>query len=161
MDRFVLSLFQSDETRGEAVSDDDFQNESVFPRRVTAPGAERKRVKQAKHRVCTATDGCARCPDVNPYDFIHCISHFFQLHALVEFYFCCKLQTFFFFCLTTVTYYCCIYGLYLSPIPHIIPYLHIPCMTRVANKPLIQISGRMLNVSMKLSKARAGRCFRW
>ncbi|KAM4541807.1 Fanconi anemia group M protein [Odontesthes bonariensis] len=55
--RHTAALNTSDETRGEAVSDDDFQNESVFTRRVTAPGAERKRVKQAEHRNATRQNG--------------------------------------------------------------------------------------------------------
>lgn len=47
----AAALNTSDELEGEAVSDDDFQKESVFTRRSTAPGAERKSVQrgQAKH----------------------------------------------------------------------------------------------------------------
>nr|XP_019940302.1 PREDICTED: Fanconi anemia group M protein-like [Paralichthys olivaceus] len=47
-------LNTSDETEGEAVSDDDFQNEKVIAHRTPAQGAERKRVKraEAKHAVC-------------------------------------------------------------------------------------------------------------
>ncbi|XP_034432232.1 Fanconi anemia group M protein isoform X1 [Hippoglossus hippoglossus] len=47
-------LNTSDETEGEAVSDDDFQNESVFARRTPAQGGERKRVRraEAKHAAC-------------------------------------------------------------------------------------------------------------
>ncbi|XP_070776576.1 Fanconi anemia group M protein [Enoplosus armatus] len=50
----TAALNTSDEMEGEAVSDDDFQNESVFTRKATAHGAERQRVQQrkAKHAVC-------------------------------------------------------------------------------------------------------------
>ncbi|KAM7375969.1 hypothetical protein PAMP_005723 [Pampus punctatissimus] len=50
----VAALNTSAETEGEAVSDDDFQNESVFTRRSTAQAPERQRVQQAKtkHNVC-------------------------------------------------------------------------------------------------------------
>ncbi|KAM6917402.1 Fanconi anemia group M protein [Lycodopsis pacificus] len=47
----AAALNTSDEMEGEAVSGDDFQKESVFTRRSTAPGAERNSVQrgQAKH----------------------------------------------------------------------------------------------------------------
>ncbi|XP_044023685.1 Fanconi anemia group M protein [Siniperca chuatsi] len=50
----AAALNISDEMEGEAVSDDDFQSESVFTRRSTVHGAERQRVQQhkAKHAVC-------------------------------------------------------------------------------------------------------------
>ncbi|XP_045918056.1 Fanconi anemia group M protein isoform X3 [Micropterus dolomieu] len=52
--RRAAALNTSDEMEGEAVSDDDFQNESVFTRRNLAHGAERQPVQQrkAKHTVC-------------------------------------------------------------------------------------------------------------
>ncbi|XP_076021603.1 Fanconi anemia group M protein [Genypterus blacodes] len=43
----------SDETEGEAASDDDFQNESVFRHRSTAPGPERQRGKAKQSRCRT------------------------------------------------------------------------------------------------------------
>ncbi|XP_029316966.1 Fanconi anemia group M protein isoform X2 [Cottoperca gobio] len=50
----TAALNTSDEQKGEAVSDDDFQNEFAFTRRTTAHGAERERIQQgkAKHPVC-------------------------------------------------------------------------------------------------------------
>ncbi|KAK2825963.1 hypothetical protein Q5P01_020177 [Channa striata] len=50
----AAALNTSDEMEGEAVSDDDFQNDSVFPRRTTAQGGGRQRVQQgkAKRTVC-------------------------------------------------------------------------------------------------------------
>nr|XP_054597628.1 Fanconi anemia group M protein isoform X1 [Nothobranchius furzeri] len=44
----VFALNVTDETQGEAVSDDDFQNESTLPRRTTAPGAKRKQIQQVR-----------------------------------------------------------------------------------------------------------------
>ncbi|CAK6978036.1 Fanconi anemia group M protein, partial [Scomber scombrus] len=44
----VAALNTSDETEGEAVSDDDFQNDSVFTRRTTAHSPEKQRVQQGK-----------------------------------------------------------------------------------------------------------------
>ncbi|XP_039993033.1 Fanconi anemia group M protein [Xiphias gladius] len=54
----AAALNTSDETEGEAVSDDDFQNESVFTRRTTAQGAERKQVQQAKAKHTIYRKGC-------------------------------------------------------------------------------------------------------
>ncbi|XP_028422471.1 Fanconi anemia group M protein isoform X1 [Perca flavescens] len=50
----TVALNTSDEMQSEAVSDDDFQNESGFTRRATSHGAERQRVQRgkAKHPVC-------------------------------------------------------------------------------------------------------------
>ncbi|XP_044230409.1 Fanconi anemia group M protein [Thunnus albacares] len=50
----AAALDISDEMEGEAVSDDDFQNESVFIRRTTAHAPERQRVQQGKtkHNIC-------------------------------------------------------------------------------------------------------------
>ncbi|XP_049917156.1 Fanconi anemia group M protein [Epinephelus moara] len=53
----TTALNTSDVTEGEAVSDDDFQNESVFTRRPTAPGAERERVQQGKAKHPTRRKG--------------------------------------------------------------------------------------------------------
>lgn len=49
--RRAAALNTSDEMEGDAVSDDDFQSESLFTRRTAADGAERKRVQrgEAKH----------------------------------------------------------------------------------------------------------------
>ncbi|XP_023151440.2 Fanconi anemia group M protein [Amphiprion ocellaris] len=49
----AAALNTSDETEHEAVSDDDFQNQSVFTRRTTPKGAQRQPVKQtkAKHTI--------------------------------------------------------------------------------------------------------------
>ncbi|KAF0044281.1 hypothetical protein F2P81_003439 [Scophthalmus maximus] len=55
--KLAAPLNTSDETDGGAVSDDDFQNESVLTRRTAAQGAEGKRAQRAKAKVCTATDG--------------------------------------------------------------------------------------------------------
>ncbi|KAM9354495.1 Fanconi anemia group M protein [Pholidichthys leucotaenia] len=46
----TAALNTSDETEAQAISDDDFQSESVFKRRATARGVERSRAK-AKHTV--------------------------------------------------------------------------------------------------------------
>lgn len=62
---FSVFFLQSDEIEGEALSDDDFQNESVFTRRTKAQGAERQRVQEGKAKVCMATDGSAGCCDLN------------------------------------------------------------------------------------------------
>lgn len=67
---FFIGL-QSNETEGEALSDDDFQNESVFTRRTTAEGAERQRVQQGKAKVCVTTDGSTGCCDRNQNDIIY------------------------------------------------------------------------------------------
>ncbi|XP_051237234.1 Fanconi anemia group M protein isoform X2 [Dicentrarchus labrax] len=48
----VAALNTSDEIEGEAVSDDDFQNESAFTRRTTATGGQRVQQGKAKHTVC-------------------------------------------------------------------------------------------------------------
>nr|XP_020446624.1 LOW QUALITY PROTEIN: Fanconi anemia group M protein [Monopterus albus] len=48
----AAALNTSDETDGKALSDDDFQNDSVFARKTTAQGAERQRVQRNKHTVC-------------------------------------------------------------------------------------------------------------
>lgn len=58
-DSFVLLIcLQSDDFEGEAVSDDDFQNESVSTHR-SAAAAERQRVQKGKTKVCVATGGSA------------------------------------------------------------------------------------------------------
>lgn len=76
-----------DETEVEAVSDDDFQNESSFTRR-TAVGAERQRVQLGKAKVCVATDGCAGCCDLNLNDVIYppcfCSRHHMQQMTPVQ-----------------------------------------------------------------------------
>lgn len=64
----LFSVFQSDETGGESVSDDDFQNESVSVCRATVQRAERKR---AKAKVC-ATDGSAGCCDLRSVFSCNC-----------------------------------------------------------------------------------------
>ncbi|XP_041828193.1 Fanconi anemia group M protein [Melanotaenia boesemani] len=46
----IRALNTSDEMQGEAVSDDDFQNDSTFTCRTTAPAAERRCVQQAKQK---------------------------------------------------------------------------------------------------------------
>ncbi|CAG5866520.1 unnamed protein product, partial [Menidia menidia] len=51
------ALNTSDESQEEAVSDEDFQNESMITRRTTAPYAKRKRAKQAKHKNTTCPKG--------------------------------------------------------------------------------------------------------
>ncbi|XP_026185210.1 Fanconi anemia group M protein isoform X2 [Mastacembelus armatus] len=50
----AVALDTTCETEGEAASDDDFQNNSIFTHRTTAQGAERQRVQQskAKHTIC-------------------------------------------------------------------------------------------------------------
>lgn len=50
---------------GEAASDDDFQDESLLPRRTAAHGAERQRVQQGKAKVCVTADGSAEHCDLN------------------------------------------------------------------------------------------------
>lgn len=56
---FALLLgFQSDEMEGGAVSDEDFQNRSVFTHR--KPAVERQRVQNGKAKVCVATGGFVR-----------------------------------------------------------------------------------------------------
>lgn len=55
----LLICLQSDEMQGEAVSDDDFQNESGFTRTATSHGAERQRVQRGKAKVCVTADGSA------------------------------------------------------------------------------------------------------
>lgn len=62
----LFSVFQSDETGGESVSDDDFQNESVSVCRATVQRAERKA------KVCTATDGSAGCCDLRSLFSCNC-----------------------------------------------------------------------------------------
>ncbi|KAI3367642.1 hypothetical protein L3Q82_026489 [Scortum barcoo] len=44
----VAALNTSDEMQGEAISDDDFQNESVFMRKATTHATERRRAQQSK-----------------------------------------------------------------------------------------------------------------
>ncbi|XP_068582447.1 Fanconi anemia group M protein [Cebidichthys violaceus] len=44
----AAALNTSDEAEGQAVSDDDFQKESVFTRRTTAPGPERRSVQRGR-----------------------------------------------------------------------------------------------------------------
>ncbi|XP_042356656.1 Fanconi anemia group M protein [Plectropomus leopardus] len=53
----TAALNTSDEMEVEAVSDDDFQNESVFARRPAAHGAERQRVQQGKAKNPTRQKG--------------------------------------------------------------------------------------------------------
>ncbi|XP_073340268.1 Fanconi anemia group M protein [Pagrus major] len=48
----VAALNTTDEMEGEAVSDDDFQNESVFTRRTTAAEKQRVQHGKAKHAIC-------------------------------------------------------------------------------------------------------------
>lgn len=62
----LFSVFQSDETGGESVSDDDFQNESVSVCRATVQRAERTA------KVCTATDGSAGCCDLRSLFSCNC-----------------------------------------------------------------------------------------
>ncbi|XP_029350405.1 Fanconi anemia group M protein isoform X1 [Echeneis naucrates] len=55
--KHAVALNTSGETEAEAVSDDDFQNESVFRHQTTARGAENKQVQQARTKHTTYKSG--------------------------------------------------------------------------------------------------------